>query len=237
MAVAFVGSETNSANSADSIIVDVHGSVIDGHVGLAFYSWSDNDGIPLTMTGWTQIDEHESAASTHGIWRRVASSEPGDYTMSGDSSGTKNITGVIAWWSGVDTTTPLDVVFVHDDAYKRDVNSQTPTPQPITTATDGAVVVLYSVTNNNNISDVAPPTNYTERADIDDGTWRHVELCDRTIVSATTETPGAFLHADIDATDDTIMYTLALRPASDVGLPSFRASNRGIMRGIARGVG
>ncbi|MCP5017650.1 MAG: hypothetical protein GY938_20620, partial [Ketobacter sp.] len=36
----FVGSETNSANSADSIVVDVHGDVEDGDVGLAYYSWS-----------------------------------------------------------------------------------------------------------------------------------------------------------------------------------------------------
>ncbi|MCP4984725.1 MAG: hypothetical protein GY928_01290, partial [Colwellia sp.] len=129
----FVGSETNSANSVDSIVVDVHGDVEDGDVGLAYYSWSDNDGSPLTMTGWTLIDEHESAASTHGVWRRVARSEPADYTITGSSSGTKNITGVIAWWRNVDTTTPLDEPFVHDDHYQRDVNDTTPTAAPIDT--------------------------------------------------------------------------------------------------------
>ena len=226
MTISYISSSVGWAASTPDITVTAPASIQDDDLLLAFYSNSYqsgvDDGTPVTLSGFTKINDVFAGSGTDitaACFWKIASSETGNYDMSADvvGGGTQRTTGAIIVLRGVDTTTPLDVAFVEANHWDKAINSATPTPKPITTDTDNAWVVLWGCTLFSHVSACNPVSGYDERVEqvVNNG---NVEICTKLIPTAsTTETPGAFPHTDIDSSNETGMYTLAIKEASAGG--------------------
>ena len=153
--------------------------------------------------------------STTAFFRKIASSEAGNYTMSGDSPPTPlTSNGVVGCFRGVDTTTPMDVTYVQGDHYSKHDNAASVTNDPITTVTDGAWVLLYIWIGQGNVTDFTAPSGYTIAVKNAGQTSSNVALAYKEVATAGTETPGPWTATGISTTEEVVTVTLAIRPAS-----------------------
>lgn len=142
---------------------------------------------------------------------------------------------IIQGWRGVDATTPLDVA-LPTEATGSSANPNSPSVTPVTS---GALVFSVAHMDDDDTTTSVTPTGYTNKAEINTGQAS-------TSIGATTalaskewssgaEDPSAWTFGTIDSW---AANTIAFRPAAggttDV---NFSGSNRGIMRGVGRGVG
>lgn len=220
MAITFVGFEDvgGSGVSDDSTTANVHASVQDDDVGIAFYTWNDNEGLPLTLSGWTEIEaraETTGSQNTTALYYRVASSEPASYTISGSDPTTGAVTFTIAWWRGVDTSSPFRVAFAAADHYTWQLDGgATPQPDSIGSLEVNDRAIVFCWTALDGTSAVSGPTGYTDRVAVSEGNARNICVADKVITSSGTESPGTFNHTGSASTDDSAMYTVALRHAA-----------------------
>ena len=221
MAIAFVDSTTATANSTDDVTVSVP-SISDDNVMLMVYQHADNDSMPWDTdpanNGWTLIDELEEATGsdqTWGLWYRVASSEPANYTIAGSDTTAVNCSAAIVGYSGVDTSNPIDTAYVRATHYVRASNTTTPDPAAVTTTTDGAFVVVFVLTQQNGVTAYTPSSGYTERVDLVGGSGQGISIADDEITTAGAENPGTVAVTGGAATAQPAVITVALRPAAE----------------------
>lgn len=227
--VQVVGCEGVGVNLSSDRTVDVPSGTQDGHTMVAWYSHHTTDIHPITLSGWTQHDNGFNTDGTSvasGLWTKTASSEPSSYTfdaVDATSSG-NNGTAIICTFSGADG---LDVTYVRENHFTRQLNDSTPTAQPITTQTNGAMVVVWMNIPLNNVSAMVCPSSggtWNEEIEVDGGGSRHANICTHTQATAGTVTPGASNHTDLAATDDAVAITIAIKPAAEEEGPEFTAN-------------
>ena len=128
-------------------------------------------GLELTVTppaGWTEIGtvtDIESAGFhvySH-LYYRVASSEGASYTFTHASVSSQ---AVVAAYSGVNTTTPLDATPTANSGL-----SSTSTALGLTTVTAAAMLVFVEHDFGDIAAASSPPTGLTERLDVDISYW------------------------------------------------------------------
>jgi len=119
---------------------------------------TDGNAPVATPAGWTLIDLGQSPgnASTFGVWYRVATaSEPATHTFTWGAPN-ENATGTILRYTGVDTSTPIDVSGVATG------NSVNPTaPSVTTTAANARLLRLFGADTTVSVNTV--PTGTTRR--------------------------------------------------------------------------
>ena len=173
-------------------------------------TWDDDGG---GGNGWTRLVSNYTSLGRDeetAIFYKVAGASESNPTFT--HGGNYNLTGIIASYRGGDTSSPFDVAYNNSNHYLFTLDDSTPTPPAITTATDGAVVIVMSHINNGQISVIGAPTNYTLRESNVD-TNANIMLADRTIASAGTETPGAWNNTTSGDLSESHSYTLAIKPA------------------------
>lgn len=193
----------------------------DNDLMIMFLGVDDNVGSADTITGWTTVsecDQNEAPGvdrSIH-IWYRVAASESGGTTFTTTNSAADDYKGFIVAYSGVDTSTPLDATSTYDGVE----NDATPDHPDITTATNNAMVVLFQYLIQGTISTPGAPSTYNLQAQNqsgDDppgaGIVGDIYHADDLIATAGAQAIGVWTHDD-DATSDTSMCTMALKPSS-----------------------
>jgi hypothetical protein len=197
-----------------------------------------------TISGWVEIIQNNEAGGEdrgHAIYRRVvtdAGSEPTDYTFTHSDTGGEQHSSVILAYRGVDNTTPEDLTVVDPTHLAHYVNSTDPNADAaaaITTVTANAWVVIFEAATNAVITSDADPSGYTNRFRNYAVNHRNIQVWDKLVAVAGTETPGAAAWSASDTTTDTSYITMALRPGASGG--SSKGAGRGIMRGVGRGIG
>lgn len=116
------------------------------------YMSYQTDGTPPTITGWV-------ALAGGGIYRRVANSEPANYSMNGGASALASSATIDAY-TGVDNTTPEDVAVP-----ARTTGSTAAVSWPsITPAADNAWMhAAFFEATPSDVSAMGVPSGYTQR--------------------------------------------------------------------------
>ncbi len=171
--------------------------------------YSTDVGAASPQTGWnTLIITQARAGEDWAFYWRIAASEPASYTWSwGVGSGVGNITA----FSGVDTSTPIDVAALAGTAATSGTTLTAPTR---TTVTNNAwLVCSYAVRE---VANFSQPTGMTEQYDIS-GTFEAMSLDTQLIAAA-----GA-----TGTRDSTVSTTINFGRAVSFGIRPFVATAPG----------
>lgn len=213
----------SSSDAGDQITVTAPTGIQDGDflIGSANVEGQPIAEIWATPSGFTLIDSNNDQTGrdrSHGLWYKIASGESGDYTfeIEGTTSG-EDRSACISVYRGVDNTTPLDVAYVEANHYSDFSNTPTPTPDAITTNTDGAFVIVTSAIVPTVITSGIAPSGYT--LVVDEKAVANLHLAYKEVANAGTETPGAWQHTGGAAGDESSTFTIALKPASVANIP------------------
>lgn len=218
------GADCTSSSATSLTCAEPAGAAQDDLIlGVCKRGNDTDDGDWVDPADWTQIDLQDETLGNpntqYYLGRKVRGSGAGNaltFTFGGTASG---MTCVITAWRDIDTSSPLDVTYSDGSHYNANNNAITTAAQPITTATDGAIVILLQGITQE-VDSAAPPSGYTERAQVPDATVnnnRHLYVVSKVKTTAGVETPGAWGHVDSDADADGAQYTIALRPAATGG--------------------
>lgn len=223
MAISFVGSEVAGVTThppATDLDVNVHASELDDDTLIAFGHKNDNNGDISNVTGLTRatvLDRISTAGDdkTTAAFSRVASSEPASYAFQHSDSGNEEFAFSINIFRGVHA----DIYDVAPDSAHIAEGTDDSTPGPhaeITTVTDGAWVLACLALTNSEVNTPGAPSGYTL---ITSHTIhnRQVYVAYKLVATAGAETPGAWTHSVSANTAESIMYTIALKPAGVAG--------------------
>lgn len=195
-------------------------------VAFGFYDNApDNVDDPMIVppAGWTVYDAiSETTLSSRGrfggIWTRKASSEGSDYAFVNDGSQTEEMGIIIVAYSGVDTTTAIDVTPTGSHFQFQD-NDFTPTSPAITTITNDALIIIASGITGSTADAMVAPSGYTKRVE-EFNTVNNVNMTIADKVKSTfgPDTPAAWAFTNGAATDDAYSVTIVLRPVVVSGI-------------------
>jgi hypothetical protein len=223
MAISLVSVSTVAETTAnDDVTVTAPSGIQDGDLLLAFYSNWSSDNVtaePVALTGFTTwCSKYASGGgdTTDAILYRIASGEGGNYSITGSSTGTSDdCTGSMAVLRGVDTGTPIDEAYVEANHFIKQQNTITPTPKSIDTNTANAWVIVFAHhVFANDCTDVTQPSGYTEAIVNVNGNGKTIQVSYIDAGTAGTETPGQMTFVGSQATDDTAIFTIAVRPST-----------------------
>jgi len=215
MAISFIAATQVTASSED-LTMGLPTGTIEDDVMVGFYRHNDNVTAPLDMDTFTVMDTRNDTAGqddSSAVGYLVAgASEPSTYDWNGEGvDGGQRSSGTILTFRGVDINNPLDLAFI-EAHYIKQLDDTTPTPPPITTINDNAWALVCGGTSGSTVTALGAPSGYTSRSFLVQNN-SHIIVASKLIASFGLETPGAFPHTGIGATDDTAMYVLALRAA------------------------
>lgn len=224
-------------SAVQALEVNPVGGIVNGNLLLIFGLCDEEDDLTLNEPGWTREKYQQATSGTDlatAVWSKIAASETGsDYTMNIDGGINRVLRANMIRISGHDpTANGMDAVATGADT---GANSDTHATPAIDTATVDALVLSYLGLHQVTGSDRTQPSGYNE--DFDVGGLTAICLASKTVTSPSTETPGTWSGCGTGAEGCGI--TLAIKPAGAVGggLPDYHGTNRGIMRGVARGIG
>jgi hypothetical protein len=212
------GSNTNAAsdtartgieptNTAENDLVIAIGSIV-----TTGSTWTD-------PADFVEVNQRAGSGNTGSMYvgYKVRGSDAGSgYVFSTDGAAAQ-IALTLLTFRGLHTSTPLDVTFVEANHSNTGTDDLTTAAPAITTATNGAVVVLLQYFSGG-ISGVTagPPANYTTALNSLAAARSHVSAY-RAIATAGTETPGAWTTTG-GTTQDPTNWTLAIKPASGASI-------------------
>lgn len=207
MPIAYVAAATViEFGGTASVVCNKPAGTADGHVMVAFVWIYDNPAGDVTTppSGWTLIGACSAAVANivQRAYIKVAGpSEPSSYTW---VISNLDVCGIgIVDYSGVDAATPQDVTATANSG-----TGANRTATGVTTATDGAVIVVGTSGNTQNIT--VDPSGMSNRA-----TWSRRNMYDQTIsVAGATGDKVATSAADADGWAAALV---ALRPAAGGG--------------------
>jgi len=213
-------------------VADTPTDVADGDTLAIFTHRNDNVGTFDALSGWTlqaQNNEPNGEDRSLAIYTRIASSEPANYTVTHSDTGSEQWTTVMCAWRGGDGTTVEDVTYVEATHYDQFLNVNSPNAQvakPITTASNGALVVIFEICTDELITSNADPSGYTNRVRAVGGAPsyfnRQIQVWDKEVATAGVETPGAAAWTASADTQETSYITIALKPAVATGIEILR---------------
>ena len=168
---------------------------------------NDNDSIPLS-SGWTNISNNTGTASVRAAYIFSTGTSVSYTTPSGtDIDGS----AVLAAFTGVDPTTPLDV----SRTLNTGAATTSVTPASVTTVTDNCMILTALGIEGGDLT-VTDPSGYTRIAKAAGGGFLNLlpsvtVLSYKQQTSSGTESPGAFSWS---GNRNARTVTIALRPAS-----------------------
>lgn len=219
-AITFIDTSSHSGSATTRTPSEPTGTQEDDLV-LAFCTKAETDGAWTDPADFTQIDDVQFLATGRSyLGYKVRGSTAGSGYAFSHSGASQQMNCSLATFRGVDTSTPLDVTYVRGSHYNEDLDELI-APPAITTATNGAwVVVAYHEQSDTSFTAVAP-TNYTIRVEQIGAAGTVQVVATREIASAGAETPGAWQHTSLATSASALNFTIALKPA--VIAPTFSA--------------
>lgn len=228
MAISFVAAGAQVAVTTTSFTPALPAGWQPNDYAIAFlYLRAFAEPIGPAPSGWTLLASRVAALDRSVYaYGRVLQSGDGDptFTCSADLAG-----GFIAAWRGVSTTNPSDATPVTSEG----ASSNTFTPTGITTATNGARVVSYVSTTDNNAIGYSALNSFTDRAsgsayDTTTGADFAQAMADIAVATAGAQTCPTFL-ATVNGPERWQGITLALRPAPSTVTASASLTGQGTM--------
>ncbi len=142
--VAYRAASTNSTSGASTIDGSTPSGTLQGDIMIAYVSVRGGVSIS-TPSGWTAIANTNTVATTDvrgaAFYKFAGASEAGPYTFS--LGGSQKAAVVIVAYSGVDTSTPIDV---SSGAGVTTASTTLTTPDVTTTVDNAMVVAMFGVT-------------------------------------------------------------------------------------------
>ena len=228
-----------SQNGVESVNVALAAGVVENDIMEIIVYASDDIDITTAEPDWNKVGQAQSTPAldmTMAVFlKRAGASEAGPYQFDISGGVGKTMMGVMSVYSGVDTTT------MQDGSATFATEQQTATFDPSAADTASADAWVLSAMAGIGLGLGIPDAPTTPGAYTKFGTVvasnQYLASAYRLRATAGTEDPGVW-----DAFNSAVGcagITLTLKPAGAAagGLPSFHGANRGIMRGIARGVG
>lgn len=231
MAITLVGAGTTVADDTTlqttGITVSPHESTLTDDFMLLVLGRDAKDDAwdDPPETGWTLIGQIQDTIGRDYrlmlAYKIATSDSEGSATFTGlsSTSGIEN-TGAIITYRGVDTTSPLDVVYSsgsHSQHIQNATNPSTHTYNAITTATDGAWAVVTEWLSNVDVNPSANPSGYSSDHERINSIAGNIQTWHKEIATATTESPGAAGYTVSNTTGDGGSITIALKPAAGGG--------------------
>ena len=186
---------------------------------------ASSTGTALTQLGTTQI----SASAAHGVWyfKAVASDTGKVITVTGSATNGK-IDIVLVTYSGVDSTTAVDVY----DILPETTSSSTHTTGTVTTVTDQDwILQILTMKDSTSTSWTHPGTQRGSRLGSGAGS-PSVVICDSNggVSAGTVAGGGSFVSGNGVSSSNGVMWTIALSPAasSDSGTGSIAVHKLGL---------
>ena len=209
-----VGSDSVDAGaSATQVTLIEPAGAQEGDLVIAIFQ-NDAQGSTLTEPAdFTAIDELDVHINQrYGLYYKVRGAGQGNgYTFSHSFSAGTNTSGAMIVLRGVDQSTPLDVAYAVGTHHISSVDDLSYAPQDITTASDGALIVILSgYSGGPGTVSWQGITNYTTHEQLEGGSGRNLNILTRTKDVAGLEDPGAFGTTG-DAGEDGASFTLAIR--------------------------
>lgn len=178
-------------------------------------------------SGWTEVTQGYTTTLgandfRYSIQYRVrGSSGPGNTTWTyGDGSILAPMRCSIVTYRPINPAAVWDVTFsegshraVHLNAYEGSPTTwkTSEVPAPITTATDGALALIWHFVNTDGTA-LLPPSGYTIDANRYSANRGHLWLS-KALPTAGTETPGPYLHTGGVVSSDALSLTFAIAPS------------------------
>ena len=223
MAITLVGGSFAQDVNGPTISTDLSsmdsGTIANGDVAILTVMVDQDDLTSIDQTAgdtFTSVHYDESTAGrdrgSELFYRVLDGTETTvTFTATGDTLEEQSI--AVSVWRGVDNSTPFDVTWNTTNHYTEGQNNFNGTPDPITTATDGAVVVIMQTLTHDDVTTPGYPSGYTEAiagygSTIDNRMQFH---CYKTVATAGTETPGAFTHTVNASVSEAQFRTIALK--------------------------
>lgn len=204
------GTIYESASSA-SIVIPYPSGIVAGELLLAQGIFAGGVVPDAPPTGWTLAADADPGANISGaVWYRVADgTETGSVTFTSPNTANR-ATGHMQRWSGVDTTTPLDVAGVVGTATGTSV-----TAPSMTTVNDGAMLIYSVGVHASTSADITTPAGYTQVAN-STGTGRRLVVFDKSQTTAGATGTQAFDQTSAVALE-MFAIGIALRPGAGGG--------------------
>ena len=168
--IAFRSASSGSNTIADQIVLDRPAGVQTGDVMIAavYLHTHDRTGTLIDPpAGWQQvrIDTDFTHVVQGVFWREATGSEPPSYTFAnGTADLSRQVTGGIVAYSGVDTTTPIDV---HGGLAEPSVSFSFDAPSVTSTVAGATLVTLFGEHDPGSLS---TPAGMTQRFAVSVGT-------------------------------------------------------------------
>jgi hypothetical protein len=223
MAVSFVAAGVATSNSTaigtDGLSIAVPTGYAADDLLLLVSHRNDNNGVFDVPSGWTRLDaltvteDSDADMQSFVAWKKSTASESA-VTITHTDTTAEQWLGIMLAYRGVDTTTPIDVTPTasHESYIVNCTNPYSDVMPPITTSTDGAMVVtiMCSTSGSSDFGTDVPPTGYATRLYQLDN-QRSLAIWDKIKATAGLESPGAPAFTVADLTRDQIHLTLALK--------------------------
>lgn len=207
---ALTGGSGSTAQTGDIVVL-----VISDH-----YPADGTAGISVNTSGYTAIDgggiwSNDSRDTNARLFYKVMGATP-DTTVSvhdGNSGGDVSGVCVVHVWSGVDTTTPMDVTTTKTSGG----NTGTPNPPSITPVTAGAIVLAVGSGSSTSAQTPTAPTGYSNlksASQVQSSQASTSAIASKAWSGSGAEDPGTFGSMSTSTSDSWVAYTVALRPAA-----------------------
>jgi RHS repeat-associated protein len=209
-------SSTAASAPITSIVVTKPAGVTTNDVLLAAINVDQTPTI-TPPAGWTLVrsDVNGTIQTLAIYWRAAGGSEPASYTFTFGAAVNAATAGIVAY-SGVDTTTPIDV----SGGQANTASTSVTAPSVTTTVANAMVVGFFGLDND---ATFTPPSGMTERWDLDvQGTNDEAsEAAD--VVKATAGATGTKV-ATATVSDTSIGQLIALKPSGTIAFRSASSS-------------
>jgi hypothetical protein len=240
LAIAFRAS-TEAHVTTGSLTITIPSAVQAGDVLLLIGGMNDagvsaNDWA--TPSGWTALDTRRVPSNLFAAaYTRVAQSGDPGSTVTLSTSGTGKACAIIAAYSGIDPSGPINISAV---ASETTLTASHTTPTVTTTAADTRVIIA-AVQSDSATQSWNTPSGYTKRQDSLDNTnlGGHVTATVQDKAASTVGSYGGEALVAGAASSKAVMYTIAIAPASttQTARPVSDVSNTGVVGVPAPGGG
>jgi len=184
---AYQSSAGNAVTVDDTLPITKPSGVVAGDLLVAFIdAWNDNSGEPITAraissSGWTELTPIQPVtyALDTAFWKIAGDSEPASYDFVISGGTVKGMNGGVLRIDNAGTSPVL--------VSPTPANGSTSVPNPPASGTvKSADYLALAASHDNNLTQT-PPTNYTERVDVD-----YTAIATRELEAVTSEDPGSF---------------------------------------------
>lgn len=223
------------ATGIGSITVTLPVGVAEGDLTLLFVMTNSGSNRVFTEVSstWVKLADEFIAGAPNDVncalFRKIQGAVPDtDVTVTVDSTNNA-MAAVLVAIQDPNINNPEDVPIVIVSS----AGASDPDPGPITTITNGALVVAFAASSEGDaISN--PPVGYSSLVDRQQGSTVNVMAAVKEVAVAGVEDPGAFTDLAADAGDSWITITYAVRPP-DVSIPAPAVSRAVSLLGVSGG--